>query len=206
MKKFLTASLIIAVAAGCVGTKPKPVVVRQDSAKAQQLKAEQAQAEMQRDIEAGTPILTMPPAAAEPEQKPQAVMPPAKKPMKLGSLKPQTKYPIRNGYPEWFYTPVYDGYIGAIGIAPKGKSITAQKRVARMQAQKNLAKQLNVLVFSEVSVESLGVDSATVQSYREKVSTLTKEQVDQYLQGFRVMDEWIDDNTGEYYIWMVLEK
>jgi len=203
MKKIVISIIAIAVLIGCGGGK-KPVVM-QDSAKAQQLKAAQAQAEMDRDIANGTPILTMP---EKPSVKPSAIMPPSTKPMTLGSLKPQTKYPIRDGYPEWFYTPVYDGYIGAIGIAPKQNngSITAQKKVARMQAQKNLAKQINVLVKSEVNVETLGVDTATVKYYREKVTSLTREQVDQYLTGFKVQDEWIDDNTGEYYMWMVLDK
>lgn len=128
--------------------------------------------------------------------------------MKIGSLKPETKYPMKNGFPVWFTTPVYDGYIGAVGIAPKQSrgGFTAQKRVARMQAQKNLAKQIEVLVKSEVNVETLGVDTETVQYYRQKITSLTREQVDQYLTGFKVMDEWIDEKTGEYYMWMVINR
>jgi len=203
MKNIIFLLVAVLALTACGGGKQP--YVKQDSAKAQQMKAAQAEAEMERDIANGEPILTMP----EPAQKPSAVMPPKKTPMKLGSLKPQTKYPVRNGgYPEWFYTPVYDGYIGAVGIAPKQNSggFTAQKRVARMQAQKNLAKQISVLVNSEVRVETLGVDTDTVKYYRQKVESLTREQVDQYLTGFKVMDEWIDENTGEYYIWMVLDR
>ena len=205
MKKILIFMIATAFIAGCMGPKQKTVVV-QDSAKSQQMKAAQAEAEMDRDIEAGTPSLSMPQAPAP--NKPKAVMPPSKKPMTIGSLKPQTKYPMKNGFPVWFYTPVYDGYVGAVGIAPKQirGGFTAQTRVARMQAQKNLAKQIKVLVLSEVNVETLGVDSATVQYYRQKVTSLTREQVDQYLTGFKVQDEWIDDDSGEYYMWMVLSR
>lgn len=207
MKKFITAFMIMAVASGCATTMPK-LTARQDSAQSQQAKAEQAQAEMERDIANGTPILTEPQAVQPAPQQPSAVMPPKAEPMKLGSLAPKTKYPLKDGYPVWFFTPVYDGYVGAVGIAPKqpNGSISAQKRVAKMQAQKNLAKQIEVLVKSEVNVETLGVDSATVKYYRQKVTSLTREQVDLYLSGFRVMDEWIDPKTDEYYMWMILER
>ncbi|PLX69879.1 MAG: hypothetical protein C0603_02800 [Denitrovibrio sp.] len=208
MKNLIILMVSIVLLSGCMTAKKKTVVM-QDSAKAQQMKAAQADAEMDRDIESGNLTLTPPPTKQKPVlDKPSAMMPPTKKPMKLGSLKPQTKYPLKGGFPVWFYTPVYDGYIGAVGIAPKQPrgGFTAQKRVARMQAQKNLAKQINVLVKSEVRIESLGVDSATVQHYREKITSLTREQVDQYLTGFRVQDEWIDEKTSEYYMWMVLER
>ncbi|MGD9808448.1 MAG: LPP20 family lipoprotein [Deferribacterales bacterium] len=209
MKRLLLFTLMLAVAAGCMTTK---TAVKQDNAKAQQAKAAAAQAEMESDIQAGTPSLDFAKELEakpqpKPEEKPKAVMPEKTQPSKLSSLKPQAKYPVREGgFPEWFYTPVYDGYVGAVGIAPKQKSFTAQKRVAKMQAQKNLAKQIEVLVKSEVNVESLGVDSATVQEYRLKVTSLTKEQVDQYLTGFKVQDEWIDEKSGDYYVWMVLQK
>ena len=212
MKRLVILTAILALMTGCISMGGKNKVVRQDSAAAQQAKAEAAQAEMEHAITTGDLSLEPPkkaaPAPAPVVEKPAAVMPPKKEPMKIGSLKPQTKYPLQDGYPVWFFTPVYDGYIGAVGIAPKQTrgGMSAQKRVARMQAQKNLAKQINVLVKSEVNVESLGVDSTTVQYYREKVTSLTKEQVDQYLTGFKVMDEWIDEKTDEYYMWMVLDK
>jgi len=204
MKRIFVFMIATAFVAGCMGPKQKTVVM-QDSAKAQQMKAAQAEAEMDRDIAAGTPSLKMP---ATPQKKPMTPIPPSKKPKKFGSLKPQTKYPMKNGFPVWFFTPVYDGYVGAVGIAPKQArgGFTAQKRVARMQAQKNLAKQIKVLVLSEVNVETLGVDSATVQYYRQKVTSLTREQVDLYLTGFKVQDEWIDEKSGEYYMWMVLSR
>ena len=208
MKRLLLLLVTVVVFTGCMTTSKKKTVVMQDSAKAQQMKAAHADAEMDRDIASGNLTLTPPAQKPVASAKPSGLMPPTKKPMKLGSLKPQTKYPLKSGFPVWFFTPVYDGYIGAVGIAPKQArgGFTAQKRVARMQAQKNLAKQINVLVKSEVRVETLGVDSATVQHYRQKISSLTREQVDQYLIGFRVKDEWIDEKTKEYYMWMVLEK
>jgi hypothetical protein len=211
MKKFVLIIFSAALIAGCMGGKKSTPYVHQDSAAAQQAKAAQAEAEMEADIARGEPSLTIPssPKPAEP-QKPKPVMKPIpqKKMMSLGSLKPKTKYPLKGGLPVWFYTPVYDGYIGAVGIAPKQNrgGYSTQKRVARMQAQKNLAKQIKVLVNSDLTVESLNVDRETVKYYRQKVSSLTKEQVDQYLTGFKVMDEFIEPESGEYYMWMVLQR
>jgi hypothetical protein len=204
MRNIVLIAISIFVLAGCMPAKKKPVMVNQDSAAAQQARAAQADAEMDRDIAAGEPTLTMPKPAMKPKPKP--AFPKSKS--KLMSLKPKTKYSLKNGYPEWFYSSVYDGYIGAVGIAKKQLrgGYSAQKRVARMQAQKNLAKQINVLVKSEVNVETLGVDTATVQYYRQKVTSLTREQVDQFLTGFKVMDEWYDDKNEELYLWMVLRK
>lgn len=182
--------------------------MKQNTVKKQQINADAAQAEMESDIKKGTPTLYEPQITKTEEKPVEKPVMPAKNVTTLSSMNPQTKYPIKNGYPEWFYSSVYDGYIGAVGIAPKQPSggMSAQKRVAKIQAQKNLAKQIEVLVRSEVTVESLNVDKAAVKYYREKVSTLTKENADQFLTGFKVMDEWIDESTGEYYMWMVLEK
>lgn len=215
MKKLLVIITVIAAAAGCATISKPAFMGGSPSVQTQQAHAEQAQAEMEKEINNGaglkepsSPPVQQPVMAAPQAKEPSGVMPPKTMPKKLGSLTPQTKYPLKDGYPVWFFTPVYDGYIGAVGIAPKQNygGISAQRRVAVMQAQKNLAKQIKVLVTSNVKVESLGVDSATVQHYRTKVSSLTREQVDQYLTGYKVMDEWVSPKTGEYYIWMVLEK
>jgi hypothetical protein len=202
---------LLAMLSGCAGTA-LPVKKHSD-AKAQQAKAASAQAEMEKDIAAGTPSLDFAEKpvvkpAEKPAEQAKPVIPSASSPVKVGSLKPVSKYPLKNGFPVWFTTPVYDGYIGAVGIAPKQPSggFSAQKKVARMQAQKNLAKQISVLVKSELTVEMTAEEHGIVSSYREKVSSLTREEADQFLTGFKVMDEWMDDSTGEYYMWMVLER
>ncbi len=107
MKNLIIIMVSIVLLTGCLTTKKKTVVM-QDNAKAQQMKAAQADAEMERDIASGNLTLTPPPSVEKPAaEKPSAVLPPpTKKPMKLGSLKPQTKYPMKNGFPVWFFTPL----------------------------------------------------------------------------------------------------
>ncbi len=223
MRILIAVSILSILMFGCMPEKKAAVKPQTNSAKTQQMLADQAQAEMDEDIKNGYPSIkepsyTKPAAQQKPQavEKPQTVQKPEepkealpeRKVTTLGSLKPVTKYPMQGEYPVWFYTPVYDGYIGAVGIAPKQRSggLSAQKRVAKMQAQKELAKQIEVLVKSEVSVETLNVDKPTVKYYQEKINSMTRESADQFLTGFKVQDEWIDDKTGEYYMWMVLQK
>lgn len=205
------AVLVIASAVifGCAAEK-KPVV-KQNSGAVQRMQAEAAQQEMEEDIQNGTVTLREPvlntPQNVKPAEEPKQPLP-EKNVLSVTSLKPIAKYPLKNGYPEWFYSPTYDGYIGAVGIAPKQPrgGMAQQKRLAKIQAQSGLAKQIEVLVNTELNLESTNVDRATVKYYQQKLSTLTKESADQYLSNYKVMDEWVDDRTGEYYLWLVLQK
>jgi len=209
MKAIAVLVIASAVAFGCAAEK-KPVV-KQNSAAVQRMQAEAAQNEMEEDIQNGTVTLREPvmnaPQAVKPVEEPKQQLP-EKTVSSVMSLKPVTKYPIKNGYPEWFYSPTYDGYIGAVGIAPKQSrgGLAQQKRIAKIQAQNSLAKQIEVLVNTELTLQATNVDRSTVKYYQQKLSTLTKESTDQYLSNYKVMDEWIDDRTGEYYLWLVLQK
>ncbi len=209
MKMIAVLIIISALVFGCAAEK-KPVV-KQNSAALQRMQAEAAQNEMEEDISNGTvtlrePVLNTPPSVKPAEEPKQQL--PDKTVSSVSSLKPVTKYPIKNGYPEWFYSPTYDGYIGAVGIAPKQPrgGMAQQKRLAKIQAQSSLAKQIEVLVNTELNLQTTNVDRSTVRYYQQKLSTLTKESTDQYLSNYKVMDEWVDDRTGEYYLWLVLQR
>lgn len=209
MRMIAVLVIVTALMFGCAAEK-KPVV-KQNSAAVQRMQAEAAQNEMEEDIQNGTVTLQEPvlnaPQAVKPIEEPKQPLP-GKNVSNVTSLKPVTKYPLKNGYPEWFYSPTYDGYIGAVGIAPKQPrgGMAQQKKLAKLQAQSGLAKQIEVLVNTELNLEATNVDRTTVKYYQQKLSTLTKESADQYLSSYKVMDEWVDDRTGEYYLWLVLQK
>lgn len=119
-----------------------------------------------------------------------------------------TKYPLKNGYPIWFYNPNYGGYIGAVGIARKTKNIgyPEQKRLAIMIAQANLSKQLKLLVNAEVYTEKLRISRKDYEEYKSKLKSLSRQESSAYLRNTVVKDEWIDPKTGDLYVWVVLEK
>lgn len=132
----------------------------------------------------------------------------AHKAEKAISLLPETKYPFKDGYPIWFYNPHSEGYLGGVGVAaPQPRDgIAAQKRVAQINAQRELAANIKVLVNTTVETEKLNIDTATLSYYQTKISTLSRQQAEEFISKYEVLDEWINTATGEYYIWLVLTK
>ncbi len=129
-------------------------------------------------------------------------------PPKEKIFKVKTKYPIKNGYPVWVFNPNYNGYLGAVGIAKKikGKGYPEQKRIAVMVAKSNLAKQIRLVVNSEVYTEKLRISRKDYEEYKSKLRSLSKHSAHAYLKNVVVKDEWIDPKTGDLYVWVVLEK
>jgi len=120
----------------------------------------------------------------------------------------KTRYQIVNGYPIWFHQPGYDGFIGGVGIAPKQKSgdRTAQRRVAINLAYADITRSIKVNINNELTSEKLLVDTKTQNYYKEKFSSMSRQQADEYISNPQIMDEWTDEKTGELYIWAVLPK
>ncbi len=152
------------------------------------------------EIPAQTPSVESPSAVAE-KPRPGAVTEPAAAPRKA------TKYPIIDGYPAWFHTPDYDGYLGGVGIAkPQRAGYSAQKRIAVSLAQADLTRNIKVNVYNELISERVSINSTTAKHYQEKIETMSRQDADQYLNNPTVMDEWVDEKTGELYVWVVLPK
>ncbi len=118
-----------------------------------------------------------------------------------------TQYPIVDGYPIWFNQPGYDDYLGGVGVAKKQSGgYAVQRRVAITLAQADLARSIKVNVNNEYTSERLLVDKKTQSYYKEKFSTMSNQQADEYIKNPQVMDEWLDEKTGELYIWVVLPR
>ena len=142
-----------------------------------------------------------PPATVDEKARPGSTL--SDKPLERGV----SKYPMKDGYPVWFSYPGYDGYIGGVGIAkPQKNGYSVQRRVATVQAQADLARSVKVNVYNEFTSERLLVSKNTQQHYQEKFSTLSRQQVDDFIGNAVIMDEWLDEKTGELYIWVVLPK
>jgi hypothetical protein len=114
-----------------------------------------------------------------------------------------TKYPILNGFPVWFSTPIYDGYFGGVGVAKPQRSggLPAQRKVAVALAQADLARNI------EVTVNSVAESERTLNNsgYAERFSTMSKQETEQLLANPTVMDEWFNEKTGELYVWVVIK-
>ncbi|WP_022850130.1 LPP20 family lipoprotein [Limisalsivibrio acetivorans] len=212
MKNIIITFLAIAFIHGC-GAKsvqeqqPEP----KRSIETQQSEADKAYAELDRETGGQTEVEkeleAEIPRDNKPEKKMDSVVP-SPRVDKMDSLRPETKYPMKNGYPVWFYNPNYDGYIGAVGISkkqPRGGYVL-QKRLAKALAMSELAKTVNVLVESELNITKLNVDTETVKYYRKKVESLSRHKAEEVLKDYELRDEWYNDKTDELYVWMVIRK
>ncbi|WP_456401210.1 LPP20 family lipoprotein [Persephonella sp.] len=188
----------------CGGKK----TVKQNPYHIQQHEAEKAFEEL--DEEADKPVEQLKlPKLEDHKEKPIAKKEPevVKRDIKIAKRETKTKYPLKNGYPVWVYNPNYDGYLGAVGIAKKTRGgYPQQKRTAIAIAQANIAKQIRLIVNAEVQTEKVNIDTKTLQYYKSKISSLSKQEAQVYLKNTKVMDEWIDPKTGDLYVWVVLEK
>lgn len=228
MKRLIVFLIAVSMTACAVpGLQKKPVSpdagVKQNTIGVQKQNADAAFDELDKETggkDADEPVVndvpkTVPKPIVKEEPKPVVKEEPVvnnfvpKRNVKIGSsMRPVTKYPIENGYPVWFFTPNMDGYLGSVGVAGKQArgGISAQKRVAAALAQADLAKQIKVVVNAELTVEQTKVEASTVQYYRSKLSTLSRQKAEEYLKDFEIHDEWIDPNSNEYYVWLVLKK
>jgi hypothetical protein len=117
---------------------------------------------------------------------------------------PSTK--ANKAYPAWVINPDYPGHIGVIGSAPRqdmgGRD--AQYRVAMLKARQELAQMVRVHVDSTLrtKVEARGdrvEREADMQIRLRSMEALSIERA-------RVVNEWVDPETGELYLMLVTPK
>jgi len=122
---------------------------------------------------------------------------------------PDSDYPLKNGKPIWFYDATYGGYLGAVGIARKSSvkgGFEAQKRLAKTLAQAELAKMINVLINTELETERTQISSDVYSYYKSKLTTLSVHNAEEIINDAVVKDVWVEEKTGDLYLWLVMEK
>ncbi len=187
----------------------KTEVVKKHPSKEEQLqKAEKAFAELKVEAKKPAKDLTLEEGTAPPPRKPKPEY--KKYPVKLSKRQaPRTKYPVVDGLPVWVRNPNYGGVLGGVGIAKKipGKGYAEQKRLAKQIALADLAKQIELIVKTELTKVETNVDTKTLQYYKKKFSSYSEQEVRAMLIKDAVIeDEWIDPQTGDLYVWVVLKK
>jgi len=109
-------------------------------------------------------------------------------------------------YPAWVLNPGTPGHIGVIGSAPRqdmgGRE--AQYRVAMLKARQELAQMIRVHV--ESTTRSRVEDRGGRVNRDLAVDTTLRSTEALSLDRARVIDEWVDPETGELYIHLVTPK
>ena len=101
--------------------------------------------------------------------------------------------------------------IGAVGSAPKSSMGTqVQREDALLAARNQLAVQIKVRVRSVITqtrqrLLEAGVDGAE-EIGRLNTENAIMQKVDETIVGSRVLKQWKDSESGELYVWVVLDK
>jgi hypothetical protein len=119
-----------------------------------------------------------------------------------------TKSPIpeNKSYPLWVLNPDKHGYESVVAAAPKqvrgGRE--SQYRVAQLKAYQELAqrKQVQVISTNLVRIEDRG--GKVTQNM--DVETTLQSDVALDINDTRVIEEWVDPENGDLYIWLVVPK
>lgn len=109
-------------------------------------------------------------------------------------------------YPSWVLNPDYPGHIGVVGSAPKqdigGRE--AQYRVATLKARQELAQMIRVHVASTLHAR---LEERGGQASRElDIETRLRSLETLSLERARVVNEWLDPETGELYLFLVTPR
>ena len=124
-------------------------------------------------------------------------------------LEVRSKYPLKNGYPVWFWNPYYGGVLGAVGIVKveKGKNLIELRRVARLIAISKLAKAVEINIYTETERKEVRKELKGVyEKYKKFFSQYSRHQVRNILiKNAIIKDEWLNPKTGEYMVWVVIE-
>lgn len=110
------------------------------------------------------------------------------------------------GSTAWILNHDKPGYQGVVGSAPKqdwgGRE--AQRRVALMKARQELAQMVRVQV--ESTTRSQIEEHAGKVSRDADIETRLQSSVALSLDQARVIEEWVDPQSGELYLWLVTPR
>lgn len=110
------------------------------------------------------------------------------------------------GSPAWILNPDKPGYQGVVGSAPKQDwgGLEAQRRVALMKARQELAQMVRVQVESTTryKVEERAGKASRDSDFEARLQSNVTLVLDQA----RVIEEWVDPQSGELYLWLVTPR
>lgn len=112
--------------------------------------------------------------------------------------------------PDWVIDPSAEGVVGAVGVASKGeRSTREQLEEARLSGRMELASMFEVRLQRVGRTEIEEIDQTTGpardQSQRRNLVTVDRDVVDVVIAGSRQRALWFDPESGECYVWMVLD-
>ena len=117
---------------------------------------------------------------------------------------------INDRIPDWVINPAMGGVTGAVGVAPANDlGMREQLDEARLSGRLELASMLELRVQrvgrSELEQDSRVEGSKPAGSSRRSTLGVDRNILDSVLAGSRQRALWIDEKSGECFVWMVLD-
>lgn len=111
-------------------------------------------------------------------------------------------YEMIDGLPSWIINPSMDGYpVSAIGLGIYGAGgLAGQKRAARIQAQGEIAKMLNVQIDNELNIEKTSHKSAIEDKSNTNMESYSRQRSASVLDNIEELKCWVDPSNNDYYI------
>ena len=117
------------------------------------------------------------------------------------SPSPTPKNP--NALPSWVITPSMDGKRGAVGVSGRtfDQSISTQRKIAIKRALDELSLQTKVKVKLHMTKEEVVTNSKASLKTNDYSTYSANASITAHIE-----DSWMDRNSQELYIWMVLDN
>lgn len=111
-------------------------------------------------------------------------------------------YPLINALPNWVVSPSEDGYpVTAVGLGIYGSGgISGQKRAARIQAEGEISKMLNVKIDNELNLNKSVHVSASEEKVTSDMTTSSRQRASEVLNYIEELKCWVDPNNNDYYV------
>ena len=109
----------------------------------------------------------------------------------------------KSALPDWVLTPHVNGYpLVAVGVGMYGAGgISGQKRAARVQAQGEISKMLNVYIENELNImQKTAARNDEVISYNSDMQSASRQRSAAKLDTVVELRCWIDPETSDYYL------
>ena len=116
-------------------------------------------------------------------------------------------YLLENGIPVWVLKTNMTGKLGGVGIVTQTSAPTLQERkeLAQILAENEISEQISILVKEVCTLKrSLQFSNDIIQEYRHKINCQSIHQANVWLDSTQMMDQWIHPETGDLYIWVIL--
>lgn len=113
---------------------------------------------------------------------------------------------LADNKPDWLVSPERNGFISVVGYAPKQTSggSAAQRRVALMKAQQQLAQIVRVRIESTFQHEQLVTNGMATQS--SVSSTRVSSSAALKLNNAEIGAQWFDPDNGDLYLLLEVQE